>query len=112
MDNDIPQATPQLLPNLTLGSFLSFPSRFIARMRRIDDMLHQDLQRQQFAAASAAAAQTQTGRQRFPTTRHPDGLPYEMVAMPGPLAFVTSGYAVGLLAMVSASSGRESSPES
>jgi hypothetical protein len=107
MDNGSMQAAPQLFPNLTLGSFLSFPSRFIARMRRFDDMLNQDLQRQQFAA-NAAALQAQTGgSQRFPNTRHPEGLPYEMVAMPGPLAFITSGYAVGLLAMVSASSGHE-----
>ena len=63
-------------------------------------MLHQDLQSQQLVAASAAAMQTQTGRVQRLTTRHPEGIPYEMVAMPGPLAFVTSGYAVGLLAMV------------
>ena len=100
MESVTTESVPQNSINLTLGSILSFPSWFIGRLRRIDDMLQQDLQTHQLAA-SAAAMQAQPGRAQRLAGRHPEGIPYEMVAMPGPLAFITSGYAVGLLAMVS-----------
>ncbi|TDL24881.1 hypothetical protein BD410DRAFT_766450 [Rickenella mellea] len=80
--------------NLTvkLGSLFSFPSRFIARIRKIDDMINQDFEN----ASLTAAAMSNNRIHRM----SPEGnIPYELVAMPGPWAFLTSGYAVGLLAM-------------
>ena len=94
--------TSSLQYNLTLklGSLLSLPSRFLARIRRFDDMLSQDLENHALAAtAAAAAAQGRHQQQRL--TSSPERFSYEIVAMPGPLAFLTSGYAIGLLVMVS-----------
>lgn len=96
---------------LNLGSFFSFPSRFIARIRKFDDFLNHDLDAPSestltaFAGHPMTAASTANGV-RMHTTRPPparESLTYELISMPGPLAFLTSGYAVGLVAMVSRS---------
>ena len=87
---------------LKLGSLLSLPSRFIARIRKLDDMFGQDLD-PTVAALGSTAAVGQRDVSRIHSVRPPpapDTLSYELVAMPGPLAFLTSGYAVGLVAMV------------
>lgn len=95
---------------LKLGSLLSLPSRFIARIRRLDEFLNQDIHlpvddpdAATSLTAVAGTAATHAGARMY-TTRPPparDTIPYEFVTMPGPLAFLTSGYAVGLVVMVS-----------
>lgn len=95
---------------LKLGALLSLPSRFIARIRRFDDFLNQDIHLPiddsdaaiSLTAAGVTAA-THAGTRIYSTRPPParDTIPYEFVAMPGPLAFLTSGYAVGLVTMVS-----------
>ncbi|KAH8117095.1 hypothetical protein DFH11DRAFT_1687859 [Phellopilus nigrolimitatus] len=86
--------------NLTikLGSLLSLPSKFIHRLRRIDDMLNHDLNSQSATLAMTTAAHGSIIHTSMPPPA-PGSLPYGFVAMPGPLAFLTSGYAVGLVAM-------------
>ncbi len=98
--NDPParESSSQFNLSLSLGSLLSLPSRFIARIRKIDDILSQDLENHAMASAAAAHAQGLSGRMQ--QRGGAENLPFELVAMPGPLAFLTSGYAVGLLAMV------------
>lgn len=99
MDEPPPgELSSQFNLSLSLGSLLSLPSRFIARLRKIDDILNQDLENH--ALAAAAAAQSQGPGNRIQHRGVPENISYELVAMPGPLAFLTSGYAVGLLAMV------------
>ncbi|THH08324.1 hypothetical protein EW145_g2783 [Phellinidium pouzarii] len=83
--------------NLTikLGSLLSLPSKFIHRLRRIDDMLNHDLDAHPTAAlAMTTAAQgSRTHVARPPPA--PDSISYELVAMPGAFAFLTSGSILG-----------------
>ncbi|KAI5122226.1 hypothetical protein M0805_002714 [Coniferiporia weirii] len=87
--------------NLTirLGSLLSLPSKFIHRLRRIDDMLEHGLEAHQTAALqiTTAAQGSSTYAARPPPA--PNSLSYELAAMPGTFAFLTSGYAIGLVAM-------------
>lgn len=82
--------------SLSLGSLLSLPSKLISRIRKIDDMLNQDLEGH--TLATTAAMRRTRGGQR--PSADSGGIPYELIAMPGPLAFMTSGYAVGLVGMV------------
>lgn len=76
-----------------LGSLLSLPSRFVARIRKIDEDFNHDLERHSIATAAMSNRIHRMASDNSPS--------YEFVAMPGPWAFVTSGYAVGLLVMVS-----------
>lgn len=80
--------------SFTLGSLLEFPSRIFARIRKADESLVQDLKTHSLATIAPASSE--------PMRRiHADiSFQHEEVVLPGPLAFLTSGYAVGLLLMV------------
>jgi hypothetical protein len=87
----------QPLINMTikLGSLFSFPSRVsrvLASIRAFDGMLEQDMQNAFGGAANFDGSNTRIGR----TVTSPG-----LVPLPGPWKFMTSGYALALLAMVS-----------
>lgn len=88
----IHKATTHLKP------LFSYASRFVARMRQINEMLTEDAERQ--AAAYAAAypsvdgGASEQGRLTNAATSY--------TPMPGPWSFFTSGYAIGLFVMVRA----------
>lgn len=89
---------------IRLGSLLALPSKFIQRLRRIDEVLNHDLEAHHttvnlaMSVTPAAFGEARTHVARPPPS--PNSLGYELVAMPGAFAFLTSGYALGLLAMV------------
>lgn len=64
--------------SIAFKSMLGFPARFFGHMRRVDDVFVMDIQ------------STQTGGQPQPSYSN----------IPGPWAFITSGYAVSLVVMV------------
>lgn len=82
---------------LNLASrILELPSRVLARVRRLDNMLNQDIVSQPRLYSSTAvrrhgAQDTSTGP--------------SMPPVPGPLGFITSGYFLGLFIIVSDSAG-------
>lgn len=78
---------------LKLGSLFAFPSRFLARIRGIDELLNQDTQ--QNTVVNLVRNEWDTGAY---TRRSPP--PPAFTPFPGPWGFLTSGYAVGLFAMV------------
>ncbi|OBZ69160.1 hypothetical protein A0H81_10915 [Grifola frondosa] len=83
-----------LLMNVSLSlasRFLSLPSRALARLRRLDEVLSDDpvLQRPPYATTSAEGAR----RSRMLETGT------GAVTLPGPWGFATSGYFIGLFAM-------------
>lgn len=94
--------------NLTirLGSLLSLPSKIFHRLRRIDDLLNHDLDVQSAALGMPMPMTTAWSAPngeishiaRPPPARN--SLTYELANMPGPFAFVTSGYALVLVALV------------
>lgn len=80
-----------------LNKIGSFPSRFIARMQLIDELLEQDAERQAAALAAALNDPENSQAQRL----RPSGLHVAGVTpMPGPWGFFASWYAVGLFIMV------------
>lgn len=88
---------------IQLGSLLSLPSKFIQKLRRIDEMLNHDLEAHHTTAGlpTSMTSVLQDGRThvaRPPPS--PDSITYDLIAMPGALGFITSGYAFGLIAMV------------
>src|SRR5882672_1518318 len=85
-------STTTNMSSVALRSMLSMPTRFLNHIRRVDDLLAFDIHSQH-----AAAEQGQ----------HPS--PF-VVNLPGPWAFITSGYAISLLAMVSIRRLRRSRP--
>lgn len=91
--------------NLTirLGSLLSLPSKFLHRLRRIDDLLNHDLDAQSAALDIPMPMTTTINSGVSEVARPPpsrSSLTYELVTMPGPFAFLTSGYSLGLVALV------------
>jgi hypothetical protein len=94
---DVDVAGNGQLFNMTvkLGSLFSFPSRVsrvLASIRAFDGMLEQDMENAFGGAANFDGSNTYIGR----TVTSPG-----LVPLPGPWKFVTSGYALALLAMVS-----------
>lgn len=86
------------LINMTtkLGSLFSFPSRVsrvLASIRAFDGMVEQDAQVAFGGSTNFAGSKSYIGQ-----TPPPPGF----VPLPGPWKFMTSGYALVLLAMVSA----------
>jgi len=69
------------LSSVAFKSMLSMPTRFLNHIRRVDDVFSADIR----------APQAELGRQA-------QQLNYSNV--PGPWAFVTSGYAISLVIMV------------
>ncbi|TFY57761.1 hypothetical protein EVJ58_g6832 [Rhodofomes roseus] len=96
---DVLDETPTIL-NTTLkvaSRFFTLPSRLVARVRRLDDVLNNAemeaaaARRHAYAATSAAGAQASS---------HDDpAVGFEMEPIPGPMGFVTSGYFFGLFIM-------------
>lgn len=89
VDNNVVDASPSFL-NATLkvaSRFVRLPSRLVARVRRLDDVLNADI--------DATSRNAQGSRNGTPS------LGLAMEPLPGPLAFVTSGYFFGLFVMVS-----------
>lgn len=90
--------------NLTikLGSLLSLPAKFLHRLRRIDDVLSHDLDQHPSTLEMPLATYTSLGGASHVAMPPPSrsSFAYEIISMPGPLAFMTSGYALGLLVMV------------
>lgn len=88
VDNNVVEASPSFLnTSLKVASrFFTLPSRLIARVRRLDDVLNADI--------DATPRNAQGSRNDTP-------LGFSMEPLPGPLAFVTSGYFFGLFVMVS-----------
>ena len=91
--------------NLTirLGSLLALPSKFLHRLRRIDDLLSHDLDIQSAALdlpmpITSSVHSSMSDVPRPPPSRA--SLAYELANMPGPFAFLTSGYALGLVTLV------------
>ena len=93
---DVPAAPSQYNFTIRFDSLLSLPSRILARIRKLDD--------QSTWSMTAAHAHKAKGYSSTADRHSADGLPYDLVPMPGPLAFITSGYAIGLVAMVSVQS--------
>lgn len=88
---------------IRLGSLLSLPSKFIQRLRRIDDMLNMDLEAHHTTpglAMSMTSAAYEGGTHIARPPPSPHSFSYELIVMPGAFSFLTSGYALGLLAMV------------
>ena len=88
-------AQPLINITLKLGSLFSFPSRVsrvLASIRALDGTLEQDAQNAFGGSASFDPSNSYIGRMASP----PGFMP-----LPGPWKFVTSGYALVLLAMVS-----------
>ncbi|EJD02179.1 uncharacterized protein FOMMEDRAFT_168701 [Fomitiporia mediterranea MF3/22] len=90
--------------NLTirLGSLLALPSKFLHRLRRIDDLLNHDLDVQSAALSIPMPVTTSFHSGVSDVARPPpsrSSLSYEITTMPGPFAFMTSGYALGLIAL-------------
>ncbi|KAL5511351.1 hypothetical protein ACEPAH_4567 [Sanghuangporus vaninii] len=92
--------------NLTirLGSLLALPSKFLHRLRKIDDLLNHDLDIQSAALdlpmpmpITSTAHAVMSDVPRPPPSRAT--LAYELASMPGPFAFLTSGYALGLVTL-------------
>ena len=75
-------STTTNMSSVALRSMLAMPTRFLNHIRRVDDLLAADIQAQQAAA--------EQGQNPSPF----------VVNLPGPWAFLTSGYAIALLAMV------------
>ena len=86
--------SPSLNISAIFHSLLSWPSRVISKVRRLDDLLNNDIENH---AITTAAMQSNNMRRIHPDIK----IGGDVVALPGPWAFVTSGYAVGLLLMVS-----------
>ncbi|KAF8582297.1 hypothetical protein K439DRAFT_1635411 [Ramaria rubella] len=72
-------STTTNLSSVAFRSMLSMPTRFFNNIRRVDDLLTADIH----------AQQTERGHQHHPF----------LVSLPGPWAFITSGYALALLLM-------------
>jgi hypothetical protein len=78
---------------LNLGSLLSLPSRLLPQLRRVNGLLGTSRDATQYSVASDSDWGTMgTHHGRIP--------PPTFTPLPGPWGFVTSGYAVGLFAMV------------
>lgn len=75
----------------------SLPSRFIARVRLIDELLEQNAERQ---AAEIAAALNGTDMSHAPRLNYPSWFAGDR-PMPGPWGFFTSWYVIGLALTVS-----------
>lgn len=96
-DNNVVETSPSFL-NATLKAasrFFTLPSRLVARVRRLDDVLNADVD-----ATTSAYAGTSSGNVQAPRNDTPS-VGFAMEPLPGPLAFVTSGYFFGLFIMVS-----------
>lgn len=93
--------------NLTikLGSLLSLPAKFLHRLRRIDDVLSYDLDQHPSALDLAMPMTTFTQSGQISQAAMPpparSSFAYDVISMPGPIAFMTSRYALGLCVMVS-----------
>jgi hypothetical protein len=79
-----------------LRKIITLPSRFAARMRLVDELLEQDAERQAEALTAALNDPQNAELRRAHALQRVQYTP-----MPGPWGFFTSGYAVGLLVMVS-----------
>jgi hypothetical protein len=93
---DVDNGQPLINMTVKLGSLFSFPSRVsrvLASIRAFDTMLDQDAQ-------NAFGGATEFGGSNLFIGRTPP--PQGFVHLPGPWKFMTSGYALALLAMVSA----------
>jgi hypothetical protein len=87
---------PIINMTMKLGSLFSFPSRVsrvLASIRAFDGTLEQDAQNAFGGATTFGRSNRYVGR----TTSSPGFVP-----LPGPWKFMTSGYALALMAMVSA----------
>ena len=97
LDNHVVEASPSFL-NTTLkvaSRFFTLPSRLVARVRRLDNVLNADIDATPSAYAGTSGGHNQASRNDTPSVG------FAMEPLPGPLAFVTSGYFFGLFVMVS-----------
>ena len=88
-----------------LSSLLSLPSRLVARMRKIDDiLLHDDpMAAAESAITTAAMTSSLSAAAAGPSHRSAiaSAIAHYDMTLPGPWRFLTSGYFLSLLAMVS-----------
>lgn len=75
--------------SINLTSIFSLPSRFMARMHTIDEIIHLD--------AAQRRSEWQQANALEPSTPSPSNF----APLPGPWGFMTSGYLLGLIIMVS-----------
>ena len=93
--------------NLTikLGSLLSLPAKFLHRLRRMDDVLSHDLDQHPSTLdlEMPMSTLTQPGQASHVAMPPPPrtSFAFEVINAPGPIAFMTSRYALGLCVMVS-----------
>lgn len=78
-----------------VSSLFTFPSRLLARIRGIDDIVSEG------ASASLAALDNTTWTEKENAVREAIAASHSIEQFPGPWAFFTSGYMAGLLLMVS-----------
>ncbi|THH20903.1 hypothetical protein EW146_g566 [Bondarzewia mesenterica] len=83
--------------SVNLGSLLSYPSRLLTRMRRLDDLFNMNPHMDNAGTATTADAGSGGLMRRLRAERPPP--PGGFALMPGPWAFFASGYAVALFAM-------------
>ncbi|KAK7455173.1 hypothetical protein VKT23_011044 [Stygiomarasmius scandens] len=83
----------------SFGSLFTYPSRLLARMRKIDELVSPDAT-SAFASFDEAADWMGTMTTMHPSTPMPNPAPPEISAhFPGPWGFFTSGYMAGLFLM-------------